>query len=105
MANINKANKAVKDLIEIAKAYAVVFDNDYIRTDMEIMARRITENAKAMNDENTAFDYTEKFYVRSRGVEGTEQRVADLGDKVWAVVSVRYFKGTDGYLIGKENRF
>ena len=105
MANINKANKAVKDIIEIAKAYAVVLDNDYIRTDMTIMANRITEHAKAMNEEQTAYDYTEKFYIRSRGVEASEERVAQLGDKVIAVVSIRYFKGTDGYLIGKENRF
>lgn len=105
MANINKANKAVKDIIEIAKAYSVVFDNDYIRTDMVIMANRIVEHAKAMNDEQTAYDYTEKFYIRTRGVESDVERISQLGDKLIAVVSVRYYKGTDGYLIGKENKF
>lgn len=105
MANINKAKRAVKDLNEIAKAYAVVFDNEYIASDMAIMAERIMEHAKAMNDEQTSYSYTENFFIRTRGVEANEKRVDELGDKIVAVVSVRYYGATDGYFIRKINRF
>ena len=102
--NCKTAKQAANEILTIAKNYAFVYECPWIATDMAIYAENhIKAYAEAMKTEGK-FSYTEHYYIRHRGVEANEKRVAELGDTTIAVVTVKYDKKANAYTIEKVNR-
>lgn len=98
------AKQAAKKVLEIANNYSFVYECPWIATDMAIYTEsRIIAYAEAMKEDGK-FSYTEHYYIRHRGVESNEKRVAELGDTTIAVVTVKYNKTTNVYTVEKVNR-
>ena len=88
---------AANEMIRIASAYTLVYNCNLIESDMKAYAGRIAEYRDAMVQENSKFSYTDRFYIRHRGVESTKQRVDELHDQILATVEVCYDKNSGVY--------
>lgn len=95
---------AAAHLRKIADAYATVYENNLIRKDMETyIFYNVNEFARAMKEDGK-FSYRLKFYIRHRGVEVCESRVAALGDTVIAEITIDFNKDRNLYTIVQDNR-